>query len=695
MVKHPSALSMVESWKAAWGDVASGKTLIPDALAGLTVAAVALPLNLGLAVASGLPASAGLIAGAIGGIVAALFGGANLQVTGPAAALSTMVLALATKYGAEGVAAACLIVGAVEIALGLFGAGKMIRFVPESVLAGFTTGVGLKLLDQQIPEALGFEQMGASHKFVDMANMMHRPKWLHDVSWHTAICALLVAFLVTKLKPYKRVPAAIIGMGITTALSMYLHWDVERVGTVPSALPHPSLPLVDDDKWLDLFIDTLPLALLAGVESLLSARAVDRLAPDLRPHHSNLELLGQGLANLTVGLFAGLPVSGVIVRSGVAVQSGGRTKLAPLLHGVLLVLAMVYLSKVIAFVPIAALAGLLIVIGLRLIEYSELIHLAKTQKLEAVAFVITAAGTVSGHLMAGLAVGLAISIVGRRIAGPFTQATSEKAEAKAKASALGARAIILRGEDGAARKPAHWQSSPENEKWFQNIRGAITRPKTAFVHEQASVIGHVHMGEHVHIAAGSSVRADEGTPFFIGANTNLQDGVILHALKDKHVLVSGEPWAVFVGKNVSIAHNAMVHGPCYIGDDTFIGFKAVVHDSVVGAGCFISHGAIVVGVEIPDGRLVPSGRIVDTAEAVALLPAATEQHHEFNEDVVEVNRGLAVAYHRSDRVDSSPPFGATNAITAGESGKHTTDAWGESWGTPSEASITSRMKEQF
>jgi SulP family sulfate permease len=123
----------------------------------------------------------------------------------------------------------------------------------------------------------------------------------------------------------------------------------------------------------------------------------------------------------------------------------------------------------------------------------------------------------------------------------------------------------------------------------------------------------------------------------------------MHALKDKRVLVAGEPWAIYVGRDVSIAHDALVHGPCYIGDKTFIGFKAVVHDAVVGARCFVGIGAVVVGVEVPDGRFVPHGRIVDTPEAVAALPLVNDGHKHFNDDVVEVNRGLAVAYHAHDR----------------------------------------------
>jgi sulfate permease, SulP family len=639
-----NARAMLRHLRGSWAEVASGKHLISDLLAGLTVAAVALPLNVALAKTSGgLPASAGLVAGAVGGIVAGALGGTPLQVSGPAAALSTMVGALALGFGATGVAAACLMIGVVQLALALLGAGRFARYVPESILAGFTTGVGLRLLDQKIPEILGFKQLGYDYKLVDLAGMMHQPQWLHHVSWHAAVCGLVVAFLVTRLRQFKRFPAAIIGIALATFVSVYLHWDVERVGDVPSRFPLPSIPIVDDERWFDLAAQAIPIGLLAAVESLLSARAVNRLAPQAaHHHHPNLEIFGQGVANLASGLMGGMPVSGVVARSGVNVQSGARTRLASIVHGVLLVLAVLHLARFIEVVPTAALAGLLCVVGARLIEWTEFVHLAKTHRLEAASFLAAALGTLSGHLITGLVVAGAIHLVHRFANRHEASLTHELAEAKAK----GARAIIKHDvTDG--RMPGHWEALPEHHKWLTNIRGQALRAKSAFVHEQASVIGKVVMRDHVHIAAGSSVRADEGAPFFFGENTNLQDGVIVHALKDRHVLVGGEPWAVYVGKRVSVAHNAIVHGPCFIGDDTFIGFKAVVHDSVVGAHCFIGHGAIVVGVELPDGRLVPNGRIVDSADAVALLGPATSQHKEFNEDVVEVNRGLAAAYHEN------------------------------------------------
>ncbi len=638
---------MLADWLDTWRDIPRQKGLLPDVIAGLTVAAVALPLNLALAVASGLPASTGLFAGAVGGILAGMFGGAPLQVTGPAAALNVMVFALAKEFGPTGVAAAALMIGVIQIILALFMSGRLIHYVPEVVLAGFTTGVGLKLLDNQIPELLGFD-----YKIIELAQMMHRPAWLHKVSWISVVCGLGVAFFVSAMSRHRRFPAAILALSAVTFVSVYLNWDLERVGDLPASLPHPKLPVIFDERLLDLLIATLPLALLAAVESLLSASAVDRLSGRAKPHNSNLELLGQGIANFGVGLMSGMPVTGVVVRSSVNVQSGGRTRLAAILHGVALTLSALYLGRYISKIPLAALAGLLCVIAVRLIEVSTLVALLQEGKGKALAFLVTAVGTVSGHLILGLGGGLVIYYVARYISG--SQEREEEGDADAESRPAGIRAILDPSSAGARRR-FHYEPSPDHLNWLQNLRERSLMARSAFVHDQANVVGKVLLGDHVHIAAGSSVRADEGSPFFIGSNTNVQDGVVIHALKNKRVLVAGQEWAVYVGKNVSIAHNALVHGPCYIGDHTFVGFKAVVHDSVIGAHCYIGIGAIVVGVEIPDNKYVAHGLLVDSADAVARLPEASAAHHEFNEDVVDVNRGLAAAYRRiAEDEDESP-----------------------------------------
>lgn len=646
-------------WLNSWAAVHRGQGLPSDILAGLTVAAVALPLNVALAVACGLPPSAGLLAGAIGGALASIFGGAPLQVTGPAAALQVMVAAITADFGAEGVATVALMIGALQLILGFAMAGRYGKLVPESVLAGFTTGVGLKLLDTQIPELLGFD-----YKVSELAKMMHQPLWLHHVVWLAVVCGLMVALFTIGMSRYKRFPAALVGVIVATFVAVYLGWNIERVGAIPSSLPMPKLPVEPDEKWIDLFIRAVPLGLLASVESLLSASAIDRMKGDGSQHSPNLELFGQGLANLGSGLFSGMPVTGVIVRSGVNVQSGGRSRLSSLVHALALLVAMLYGSKYIAQIPLAALAGLLCVVGGRLIEVGTLVKLYHESRIEALAFLAAAIGTVTGHLMWGLVGGIALHAVHAYL----HRGEKSVREQLEKQREGGIRATLHREEAHHARRPGHYEAPPERQKWLSNIRGRALKARSAFVHHQAALIGRVLLGDHVHIAAGSSVRADEGSPFFIGDNTNIQDGVVLHALKDKYVYVGNERWAIFIGRNVSIAHDALVHGPCYIGDETFVGFKAVVHDSIVGSRCFIGIGAVVVGVEIPEGRFVPHGRIIDTQDAVKLLPLVNEKQIEFNEDVVEVNRGLAAAYrahiYRGSQISDDEPVRAHAAATS-------------------------------
>ncbi len=663
--------TMASTWATEWKKVFANKAPSSDVLAGLTVAAVALPLNLALAVASGMPPAAGLVAGTVGGLIAATFGGASLQVTGPAAALSVMVLAVADRFGVVGVAAATLMVGAIQWVMAFTRAGHLARFVPESVLAGFTTGVGLKLLDSQVPELLGFD-----YRVSELAAMMHRPEWLHEVEWAAVVCGVLVAFLVVATRQYKRFPAAIVGIAVVTFIANYVNWDLTRVGEVPSTFPTPALPRLPDDQWLDLFLLALPLGLLAGVESLLAASVVDRMSNAKTPHHPSLELFGQGFANLAVGLMAGLPVSGVVVRSGINVQTGAKTRLSALLHAVFLGGAVLFASQYLARVPLAALAGLLCVVAVRLLEVKTLLELLSKHRLEAVAFLVTCAGTVSGHLMLGLVAGLVISGVGHWFRRQFSASAENGEPTGVNAGAPrrpGIRAV-LRRELAAARHPEHADASPSKAQWLPNVRGRAVLPKSAFVHPQATVIGRVILGENVHIAASASVRADEGTPFFIGDDSNIQDGVVIHALQQKWVQVGGEDWAVYVGRKVSMAHNALVHGPCFVGDGTFIGFKAVVHDSVVGRGCFIGIGAVVVGVEIPDGRFVPHGSIIDSVDKVDALPPVDPSQHHFNADVVDVNRGLAAAYRAT--TEPSPHHEGPAALTVAP-GRPT--VWSQGW----------------
>ena len=638
-----------------WSEILSGGLSYHDVLAGLTVAAVAIPLNVALAIAAGLPPSAGLLAGAVGGVFAAAFGGSNYQVSGPAAAMNLMVFGIVAQFGVAGAAAAALICGVVAIGLGVSGYGRLANLLPKLVLAGFTTGVGLKLLDQQIPILLGSDlALG------QMLSNFWGMEWLHEVEWLSVVCGILVAWITAGLAHLKSFPSALLGIMIAAFISYELDWTIAVVGQVDLedvALAVPALG--DASTWLALAVAAVPLAVLSSAESLISAKAVDEMSGGKSGYSANTELVGQGMGNLASGLVGGMPLAGVIIRSSVNLQSGARTRIAAICHGLILFVVAMFFGEWLGVIPVAALAGLLVVIAWRLIKIKVLVAAFKQNKLHALAFLAAAIGTLSGYLITGLALGCALVYVADRLA----RRTSEKSPILRPSPTI--RAVVSEAgapSGGAARDTTEANPSlREQAVWSRHVR---TRPKihpTAFVHPTASVIGWVELGREVNVAADTSIRADEGAPFYIGDRSNVQDGVVIHALKDKWVMVGGRRWAVYIGSDVSLAHQALVHGPSMIGSRSFIGFKAIVHDSIIGEGCFIGLGAVVVGVEIPPRKRVPNGWIVDTPEKVRELPDVEHAHAHFNEDVVQVNRGLAVAYARNvapEPPSSSPELGA-------------------------------------
>jgi SulP family sulfate permease len=649
--ERPSGLAEVRTTlRERWGEIAASGLSYHDLLAGLTVAAVAIPLNVALAIAAGLPPSAGLLAGAIGGVFAAAFGGSNYQVSGPAAALNVMVFGIVAKFGLAGAAAAALVCGVVGLALGLAGYGRFANLLPKIVLAGFTTGVGLKLLDQQVPILLG-SPLALWHMLSNFWAM----EWLREVEWLSVVCGILVAWITVGLAHLKSFPSALLGIIIATAIAYELDWSVAKVGAVSLADVSLALPVLGDaSTWLALLVAALPLALLSSAESLISAKAVDELSNHKSGYSANTELVGQGIGNLASGLVGGMPLAGVVIRSSVNLQSGARTRIAAICHGVILAVVATFFGDWLGIIPTAALSGLLVVIAWRLMKLKLLAGAFKTNKLYALAFLAAAIGTLLGHLLTGLVLGCVLVYAADRLASRRTRRASEQSPVLRPSPTI--RAVVSEAGAPAAEAEAN-PSLREQAVWSRHVR---TQPKihpTAYVHPTASVIGWVELGREVNVAADTSVRADEGAPFYIGDRSNVQDGVVIHALKDKWVMVGGRRWAVYIGSDVSLAHQALVHGPSMIGSKSFIGFKAIVHDSIIGEGCFIGLGAVVVGVEIPPKKRVPNGWIVDSPEKVRELPDVEHAHSHFNEDVVQVNRGLVVAYSRHVAPDASglPP----------------------------------------
>jgi len=624
-----------------WGEIASNGVSFHDVLAGLTVATVAIPLNVALSLSAGLSPSAGLIAGGIGGLIAAAFGGSNFQVSGPAAALNVLVFGLVAEFGPGGAAAAAVITGVMCLLFAALGYGKFANLLPKLVLAGFTTGVGLKLLDSQIPILLGVkDDLAVWHMITNFASM----EWLREVKWLSVVCGITVAWITVGLAHLKSFPSALLGIIIATFVAYELDWQVARVGEVNLQDLSFALPvLTEGTSWFGLIIAALPLALLSGAESLISAKSVDDMSGGKSGYNANAELFGQGVGNVVVGFLAGMPLAGVIVRSTVNYGAGARTRMASMFHGLFLGGAAYFFGHSIGVIPIAALAGLLVVIAWRLIKVSYFIHALQANRLHAIAFLVAAIGTLLGYLITGIAVACFVMYLDHLL--DKRKARAAKDSPILRPSPM-IRAVV--SKHGTASGEAHDGAVPlrETAVWSKHVR---SRPKihpSAYVHPTATVIGWVELGREVNVAADTSIRADEGAPFFIGDRSNVQDGVVMHALKDKWVRVDGRQWAIYIGADCSLAHQALVHGPSMIGDRTFVGFKAIVHDSIVGEGCFIGHNALVVGVEIPPRKRVPSGWVVDSPEKVKQLPDVEHAHAHFNEDVVQVNRGLVMAYSR-------------------------------------------------
>jgi SulP family sulfate permease len=436
----------------------------------------------------------------------------------------------------------------------------------------------------------------------------------------------------------------------------------DKFGSIPTyfwVFTRPGPLPVSAEAIGDLVYFVFAIVFVAAVESLLCSRMADRLANNTgMPYNPDKELWGQGWVMAIVPLLNGFPHTGALARTATNIKLGAVSPLAGIFKAVLKLALAFYLARYLELVPMACIGGVLLYVATNMVKRSEVTEVFALGRAHVWLMVFTAVGVIALDFLRGVLAALLVYGIWQIVVHSRTSAVKshtlgiyERSRGAPRASAHlpqlpmdGHGAEPPRAVVDTAGRAGHDDLVSGRRAWLSNIRRPGSVSRSAFVHGQANVVGRVVLGDYVHIAAGASVRADEGTPFFIGSNSNIQDGVVIHALKNKQVLVDGQAWAVYIGRNVSMAHDALIHGPCYVGDHTFVGFKAVVHDAVVGAHCFLGIGAVVAGVEIPDGRFVPNGAIVDTSDKVARLAPVADAHRHFNADVVEVNRGLAAAY---------------------------------------------------
>ncbi|WP_435126031.1 SulP family inorganic anion transporter [Micromonospora tulbaghiae] len=378
-----------------------------DLVAGLTVAVVALPLALGFGVSSGLGAAAGLATAIVAGILAALFGGSNLQVSGPTGAMTVVLVPIVARYGPGGVLTVGALAGLVLLALALLRAGRYVRYVPAPVVEGFTVGIAAVIFLQQVPVALGVPNPDgdkvttvAWRAVVEFASHPH---------WSALALALGVAAVTVAGARWRpTVPFSLITVAAATVIGQLLSLDATRIGVLPATLPAPSLDFLNLAAVPTLFTSALAVAALAALESLLSATVADGMTVNQR-HDPDRELFGQGLANLVSPLFGGVPATAAIARTAVNVRSGAQSRLASLTHAVALAVIMLVAAPLVAYIPVAALAGVLLATAVRMVEVGSLAALARSTRSDALIMALTAIATLALDLIAAVGIGLVLA----------------------------------------------------------------------------------------------------------------------------------------------------------------------------------------------------------------------------------------------------------------------------------------------
>ncbi|AOO82417.1 SulP family inorganic anion transporter [Bosea vaviloviae] len=381
-----------------------------DALAGLTVAIVALPLSMAIAIASGATPAAGLFTAIVGGFFVSALGGSRYQIGGPAGAFIVLIAATIDQHGFDGLLLATLIAGALLIAIGLLRLGTYIRYIPHPVLVGFTTGIAIIIFASQIRDLLGLTLPGKEPAALlpKLEALIGALGTLNPAALALSLLTIGIILGLKRIRP--RWPGLLIAVAATAALVFLLKLSVETIGTrfggIPSALPAPHWPGFTRDKLIAILPAALSIAALGGIESLLSAVVADGMTG--RRHRSNMELVAQGVANMASSLFGGICVTGTIARTATNVRAGGVTPVAGMLHALFILLFMLIAAPLATYIPLAALAGVLAVVSWNMAEKAAFAAILKHSRADAVVLLATFLLVMFEDLMVGIGVGVVL-----------------------------------------------------------------------------------------------------------------------------------------------------------------------------------------------------------------------------------------------------------------------------------------------
>ena len=386
------------------------RDFLADTTAGLTVGLVALPLAMAFAIASGVPPQAGIYTAVVAGFVISALGGSRVQIGGPTGAFVVIVAGIVAKFGVSGLLIVTVMAGAILVVMGLTGLGPAVKFIPRPITIGFTNGIAILIASTQIKDFLGLQIGAVPSEFVARMSML-----AHNVStlqWHTvALSTASLAFILLVPRLTRRVPGSIIALALATACVAFFALPVATIGSafggIPTGLPKLSLPPFRPDLILPLIPSALTVALLAAVESLLSAVVADSMTGDR--HNSNVELIAQGIANLVSPLFGGIPATGAIARTATNVRSGARTPVAGMIHALTLLMILMVAAPLARFVPLATLSAVLFVVAYNMGEWKEIGVILRLSGADKAVWAATFLLTVFADLTIAVEVGIALA----------------------------------------------------------------------------------------------------------------------------------------------------------------------------------------------------------------------------------------------------------------------------------------------
>lgn len=381
-----------------------------DAIAGLTVAIVALPLAMALAIASGASPDKGLVTAVVAGFLISFLGGSRVQIGGPTGAFVVVVFNVIAAHGYDGLVLATLMAGVILVAAGYAKLGRAIKFIPYPVVTGFTAGIAVIIASSQVKDFLGLRMESVPADFI--------PKWgayfthLDTVNLMTLVIGLVsLAIILIFRKFTPKLPGYLIAVAVSTVVVAVFHLPVETIGSrfpdIPSGLPMPSWPEINFTKMQEVLPSAFTIAFLAGIEALLSAVVADGMTGF--KHRSNQELVGQGVANIASAFFGGLPATGAIARTATNIRAGGRSPMSGMFHALFLLVFMLFASDAMKYVPMAALAAILFIVAWGMSEMKHFIHIFKLSKSDRIVMLLTFALTVLVDLTVAIGVGVTIA----------------------------------------------------------------------------------------------------------------------------------------------------------------------------------------------------------------------------------------------------------------------------------------------